>query len=95
MDKHANKVMQFVVALQDCYKGEEEKESYAFSKLELSNDELTDDFIAMLEAQKFLYERITGDDEQDLIGFTHILNRLAFQFVLERQLEKRGVEADE
>lgn len=94
MNKHANKVLQFVTALQDCYKDEEERESYALPKLELSNDELTDDFVAMLEAQKFLYERITGD-EQDLLGFTHILNRLAFQFVLERQLEKEGAETDE
>lgn len=94
MDKHANKVLQFLTALQDCYKDEEERESYALSKLKFSNDELTDDFIAMLEAQAILYERITGD-EQDLLGFTHILNRLAFQFVLEGQLEKREVGTDE
>lgn len=84
--KHANKVMQFASALSDCYKDEEDRESEAFPKMELSNDELTDDFIAMLEAQKFLYERITGD-EQDLLGFTHILNRLAFQHILENQNE--------
>lgn len=94
MDKHANKILQFLTALQDCYKDEEERESYALLKLELSNDELTDDFVAMLEAQKLLYECITGD-KQDLLGFTHILNRLAFQFVLEGQLEKREVETDE
>lgn len=94
MDKHANKVLQFLSAMQDCYKDEEERESQAFLKLELSDDELTDDFVAILEAQKFLYEQITGD-EQDLLGFTHILNRLAFQHILENNLQKKGTKADE
>lgn len=86
MDKHADKVLHFASALSDCYKNEDDRESAELPKMELSNEELTDDFIAMLEAQKFLYERITGD-EQDLLGFTHILNRLAFQHILENQSE--------
>lgn len=81
-NKHVNKVLHFVTALQDCYKDEDNRESCMLPKMELSNEELTDDFIAMLEAQKFLYEKITGD-EQDLLGFTHILNRLAVQDAIE------------
>lgn len=94
MNKHENKIMCFLTALQDCYKDEEERDSCVFSKLELSEDELTDDFIAMLEAQAILYQSITGDN-QDLLGFTHILNRLAFQFVLEGKLEREGAETYE
>lgn len=86
-DKHANKVLQFMSALQDCYKDEEDRESMMLPKMKLSNDELTDDFIAMLEAQHLLYKRITGD-EQDLLGFTHILNRLAFQHIIELRENK-------
>lgn len=84
MNKHANKVLQFLTAIQDCYKEEDDRESYDFGKLELSNDELTDDFIAMLRAQKILYENITGD-KVDLIGFTHIQNRLVFQHIIENE----------
>lgn len=88
-NKHVNKVLHFATALQDCYKDEDNRESCMLSKMELSNEELTDDFIAMLEAQKFLYEKITGD-EQDLLGFTHILNRLAVQDAMKSLEEDNG-----
>lgn len=94
MDKRVNKVMHFLTALSDCYKEKEERESCDFPGLKLSDDELTDDFTSMLVAQKILYERIT-EDKQDLIGFTHILNRLAFQFVSEGHIEKERTETDE
>lgn len=80
MDKHTTKILTFLSALQDCYKEEGERELEILQKLEFKEEELTDDFIAMLEAQAILYRKITGD-EQDLIGFTHILNRLVFQYL--------------
>lgn len=37
-------------------------------------------FFAIIQAFFILYKRITGDDKIDMLGFTHILNRLVFQF---------------
>ena len=73
-------ILHFLTALQDCYKDEDERESAVIEKLELSNEELTDDFFAIIQAFFILYKRITGDDKIDILGFTHILNRLVFQF---------------
>lgn len=45
MKKHDIKILHFLTALQDCYKDEDERESAVIEKLELSNEELTDDFL--------------------------------------------------
>ena len=78
--KFKNKVVCFLTSLQNAYKDDEDKED--FPKLDFKEEELTEDFTAMLMALFVLYTRITGEDT-DLIGFTHILNRLALQHVLE------------
>lgn len=88
MDKGARKTLQFVEALADCYRDEEERTSFNYEKLPLNEEELTDDFTRMLIALHILYKRITGD-EKDLIGFTHILNRLALQYILNEQKESK------
>ena len=80
MDKHENKILDFLSALQDVYREPEQRESADISALELSNDEITDDFIAIIQAFFVFYKRITGDDSIDLLGFSHLLNRLVFQF---------------
>lgn len=82
-----NKILSFMCALSNAYKDEEDREYVP--KLEMEGNALTEDFTAMLYAQFMLYKEITGDDT-DIIGFTHILNRLALQHVM----EERGV-ADE
>ena len=80
MDKHENKILHFLSALQDVYKEPEERESADIPKLELSNDEITDDFFAIIQAFFVFYKRITRADSIDLLGFSHLLNRLVFQF---------------
>ena len=80
MDKHGNKVLHFLSALQDVYREPEERESADISALELSNDEITDDFFAIIHAFYIFYQRVTGDKSPDLLGFSHLLNRLVFQF---------------
>ena len=80
MNKHDIKILHFLTALQDCYKDEDKRESVAIEKLELSNEELTDDFFAIIQAFFIFYKKITGDDGVDILGFTHLLNRLVFQF---------------
>ena len=50
MDKHENKILYFLSALQDVYREPEERESECIPKLELSNNEVTDDFFAIIQA---------------------------------------------
>lgn len=79
----AEKIEKFLTALTDCYKDEEQRELFNLTKLELKEENLTEDFTCIIIAIHTLYEKITGDDV-DLIGFTHIINRLAFQFMMEK-----------
>lgn len=80
MDRFGNKVLCFLVTIKNAYKDFEERED--FPKLELRDKELTEDFTAMLYSLMCLYIQITGE-ETDIIGFTHILNRLAIQHIME------------
>ena len=89
MDKFENKVLHFVTALMDVYKDEEEKEVTAFPPLDFAEEELTGDFTAMIYAMWGMYCDITGDDI-DVFGFTHVMNRL----VLQKLMEDKGVELD-
>ena len=78
------KALHFVAAISDVYRDEESRELESFSKLELSDDDMTDDITAMLVAFQFVVQRLTGYDG-DLIDFTHILNKLAVQNLLEKR----------
>ena len=77
------KAMRFLTALADVYRDEDNRELEAFSKMELSGD-FTEDVTAMLLAMKVFVDRITRDDG-DIIDFTHMLNKLAVQYVMERE----------
>ena len=79
------KAMQFLTALADVYRDEEDRESCAFSKMEFAED-VTSDFTAMLLAMHVIVERVTGYDG-DFIDFTHMLNKLAVQYVMENNGE--------
>ena len=68
------------VNLCNTYRGEEEKEET--EKEEFSKD-FAEDLTAALLALFTMYSRVTADDIQDLVGFTHILNRLAIQYCTE------------
>lgn len=84
MSKFKNKIVCFLSALGNVYKDEENRED--FPKLDIESGELTEDFTAMLYAMTYMYQRITEDDI-DIIGFTHILNRLAIQDVMKEKEE--------
>ena len=75
------KALQFAVALSDVYQDEENRELEAFSKLKMTDD-ATEDVTAMLLAMHLVCERLTGYDG-DLIDFTHVLNKLAVQHIME------------
>lgn len=89
MEKFDDKVLHFVTALIDVYKNEEEKESTGLIPLELKNEELTEDFTAMIYAMWATYVNITKESV-DVIGFTHIINRLVFQ----KFVEDKGIKLD-
>ncbi|MFQ7610072.1 hypothetical protein [Blautia marasmi] len=78
------RVEKFVTVLRDLYLDEDEREGTEIPKIELNEDNLTDDFTAMIMAVHLLYSSITGDDEVDLIGFTHMVNRLVFQWLMKK-----------
>ena len=89
MEKFDDKVLHFVTALIDVYKNAEEKESTGLIPLELKNEELTEDFTAMIYAMWATYVNITKESV-DVIGFTHIINRLVFQ----KFVEDKGIKLD-
>jgi hypothetical protein len=76
------KVLCFLTALMDVYRDEENRELDAFDSLEFSDD-VTEDFTAMLLAMKAMFVKVCGDDA-DLIDFTHILNKIAVQYIMEK-----------
>ena len=76
------RVEMFVTTLRDLYLDIDEREGTEMPKIELKEENLTDDFTAMIIAVHLLYASITGDDDTDLIGFTHMVNRLVFQWLL-------------
>lgn len=87
------RVEKFVTVLRDLYLDIDEREGTEMPKIELKEENLTDDFTAMIMAVHLLYSSITGDDEVDLIGFTHMVNRLVFQWLMrnkEREAEHHG-----
>lgn len=53
-----NKVLCFMAAIGNAYKDDEERSD--FTKLDLTEEGLTEDFTAMLMAQFILYQEITG-----------------------------------
>lgn len=77
------KVLQLLTAIMDAFREEEKRELSFFPKLEL-DDDLTGDVTALLLAMKTFVENIVSFDG-DLIDFTHLLNKLAVQFVVEQE----------
>ena len=77
------KAVHFLTALADVYRDEEHREMEAFPQMKMTDD-FTEDFTAMLIGMHFICERLTGYDG-DLIDFTHMLNKLAVQHIMEKQ----------
>lgn len=74
------KTVRFYSALADVYRDEDDREMTGMPKSELSKD-ITDDVTAMLLAMHMIVAQATGSDD-DLIDFTHKLNKLAFQHLM-------------
>ena len=85
MKKIEQQALCFLTALCDVYRGEDDRELCAFPKMDM-NEDVTEDLTAMLLAMKVFTERLAGYDG-DIIDFTHTLNKLAVQYVMENNGE--------
>jgi hypothetical protein len=65
---------------------DEDSESFLY---DLDDIDATELFTAMLMANKLVFSQIANGDE-DLIGFTHLQNRLAVQYVMAQQKSENG-----
>lgn len=81
------KAVHFLAAMTDVYRDEDSRELCAFDKLQL-DDDVTEDFTAMLLAVHVMAQEMTGFDG-DLIDFIHMLNKLSFQYLME---ESNGIQ---
>ena len=85
MNNIEQKALCFLTAMKDVYLDEENRELDAFPKMEFAEDAV-EDFTAILLAMKILFVRLTGYD-CDIIDFTHTLNKMAVQYVMENNGE--------
>lgn len=81
--KTEEKATLFAKLLYSAYKSEESDFEFVCNALPLEEESLTDDFTAMLIALASLYVGITGNEVDDLVEFTHLLNRLAIQYLMQ------------
>ena len=85
------KTSTFATALSDAYKDEEDRDLPAFPRIDLGGD-FTEDLTAMLFAMRAIAKLITEND-WDILEFTHLLNTLAVQYLLEDKTDGRQSEA--
>lgn len=74
------KVINFIAVFINVYRDMENQEQV--QKMELNDDNLTEDFTAMIYALHTIFNEVTGQ-EFDIIDFTHVLNKLVVQHLLE------------
>lgn len=89
--KIENKILRFYCALTDVYRDEDEREMTGMPSLELSGEDITEDVTAMMLAMKLFVEQTCGDATGDIIDFTHTLNKLAVQYVMEARDGKSDI----
>lgn len=82
------KVINFIAAFINAYRDEENREPV--QKMQLNDDNLTEDFTAIMYALHTFFNEVTGQ-EVDIIDFTHVLNKL----VVQRLLEHKEVDENE
>lgn len=74
------KIINFMEAIKNAYRSEENQVS--LQKMQLNDDNLTEDFTAMAYALNVIFNQATGQDI-DIVDFTHLLNKLVVQSLLE------------
>ena len=77
------KIINFIMAIGNAYRDEESRVHIQQMKLD---DNLTEDFTAIVFALKMFFKQTTGQ-EIDIIDFTHLLNKLVVQHLIESKEE--------
>jgi hypothetical protein len=79
------KVVIFNQLLKDAYRDEDERGMFG-EELKLSSKTITEDITAMIYAMHVFLRELTGTEE-DILGFTHQLNRLVVQQLIGKDSE--------
>ena len=87
-----DKILTFITLITNAYRSEENQE---FTQQMILDDEnLTEDFTALVFALNMFFNKVTGQNI-DVIDFTHLMNKLVFQHLMDEadhQTEKGGAE---
>lgn len=76
-----DKIINFLTAFTNVYRSEENQEFT--QQMKFDNEDLTEDFTAVLFALNMFFNKLTGNT-MDIIDFTHLLNKLAVQHLMEK-----------
>ena len=84
-DNFERKIAIFTQLLMDAYRDEDERGMFG-EELKINSESITEDVTAIIYAVYIFVSEVTGEDE-DIIGFTHMMNRLVFQNLLEKKVQ--------
>ena len=76
------KIINFMEAIKNAYRSEENQVS--LRKMQLNDDNLTEDVVAIVYALNMFMREVT-EQEFDVVDFTHLLNKLMVQHLLEQK----------
>jgi hypothetical protein len=82
-----DKILIFLTQITNAYRDEENQEFT--QQMALDDENLTEDFTAMIFALNMLFNKVTGQDI-DIIDFTHLMNKLAFQHLMDDHPTEKG-----
>ena len=85
--KFNDKILTFLTLIKNAYRSEENQE-YTQTMI-LDNENLTEDFTAMVFALNVFFNKVTGQDI-DVIDLTHLMNKLAFQHLIDDHPTEKG-----
>ncbi len=88
--KFNDKILNFLTAIMNAYRSEDNQEPS--QQMKFDDENLTEDFTAMVFALNVIFNKVTGQDI-DVIDFTHLMNKLAVQHLMDAHpTEKGGVQ---
>lgn len=76
------KIINFMEAIKNAYRSEENQ--VPLQKMQLNDDNLTEDVVAIVYALNMFMRKVT-EQEFDVVDFTHLLNKLVVQHLLEQK----------
>ena len=82
------KIINFMEAIKNAYRSEENQVS--LQKMQLNDDNLTEDFIAIVYALN-MFMREGTEQEFDIVDFTNLLNKLVVQHLLGQKRGRRSL----